>query len=76
MVVESVVATLHPESKQTTSTESSLTVEELSQDGVYTFIVYVQNSVGNVSTQAREICKSNFGVISCTLTLSGIVVLI
>ena len=47
------------ESKQTTSAEAvgSLIVDDLSQDGVYIFTVYAQNSVGNVSTQAREICK-------------------
>ena len=56
MVVESRVLSLQL-SKQTTSAESSLVVEDLSQDGVYTFIVYAQNSVGNVSTQPREICK-------------------
>ena len=47
------------QSKQTTSAEveGSLVVDDLSQDGVYIFTVYAQNSVGNVSTQAREICK-------------------
>ena len=55
MVVESRVH----QSKQTTSAEAegSLVVDDLSQDGVYIFTVYAQNSVGNVSTQAREICK-------------------
>ena len=67
MVVESVVSTLHPESKQATSAENSLSVDDLSRDGVYKFSVYAQNSVGNVSTQAREICKCKFDVISCTL---------
>ena len=60
MVVDSVESTLHPDSKQTTSAESSLTVEDLSQDEVYTFTVYAQNSAGNVSTQAREICECEF----------------
>ena len=57
LVVESVVSTLHPESKQATSAGNSLALDHLSQDGVYMFMVYAQNSVGNVSTQAREICK-------------------
>ena len=57
LVVESVVSALPPESKRFTSSENSIVVHDLSQDSIYTFVVYAQNSVGNMSTQGREICK-------------------